>query len=150
MSYGKENIGKNIKRFRIARNMTQEQLANKLNVNRLTVGRWENGSLEPRTNKLFEIAKQLGIDVSNLYWEDASVSYGVALIDLRNRIINLSSYIDESRNVFNSEDKVIIPYHDKILNISRSRIDDAVADVVKYYDYTMYKLFDDVEKEHTE
>ena len=49
--------------------------------------------------------------------------------------------------MFGSSDQVIIPYHEKILRIDNNKIDDAVADVVKYYDYTMYSLFDEVEKE---
>ena len=70
MNYGKEFIGANIKRYRSRKNMTQEQLAEKLGVNRQTVGRWENGSLEPRTKKLSEIAKALGVSKFDLYADE--------------------------------------------------------------------------------
>lgn len=70
MNYGKEFIGANIKRYRIRKNMTQEQLAKELGVNRQTVGRWENGTLEPRTKKLSEIADALGISKFDLYADE--------------------------------------------------------------------------------
>ena len=37
------DIGKNIKRFRSDKNITQEQLAERLHVTRQAVSNWENG-----------------------------------------------------------------------------------------------------------
>ena len=41
------NIGKNIRRFRVAKGMTQQQLADKLYVTRSTLSNYENGRRHP-------------------------------------------------------------------------------------------------------
>ena len=38
-----EKIGKFLKKLRLDKNLTQEQLANKLNVSDKTISKWENG-----------------------------------------------------------------------------------------------------------
>ena len=43
MKGGCTMIGKNIKQFRNEKNMTQDQLAEKLSVTRQAVSNWENG-----------------------------------------------------------------------------------------------------------
>lgn len=79
MNYGKENVGANIKRYRLKKGMTQEQLAKELDVNRQTVGRWENGTLEPRTKKLLAIAEVLGVTEYELLADEELMSKTVSL-----------------------------------------------------------------------
>lgn len=57
----------NIKRQRMSQNMTQQQLADKLNVVRTTVAMWENGNSMPRSDKLPELARILKCNVSDLF-----------------------------------------------------------------------------------
>ena len=52
----------NIKKLRKALNMSQEELAKKLNVDRSTIAKWESGTF-PRTSKLQYIAKALGYGI---------------------------------------------------------------------------------------
>lgn len=42
--------------------ITQEDLANKLNVNRATISKYESGAIEPSISQLKKIAKILGVD----------------------------------------------------------------------------------------
>ena len=62
----KIQIADNIKRFRIARGITQNDLAVLLSVSPQAVSRWENGQAYPDIESLPEIAKYLEVSVDNL------------------------------------------------------------------------------------
>lgn len=59
-------IDKNIKRFRKAKGISQEEMAVKLNVVRQTVSKWENGLSVPDADVLIQIAELLDVSVSQL------------------------------------------------------------------------------------
>ena len=48
-----------LKRLRLKRGLTQEELADILHVNRTTVTLWENGTNKPRANMLVKLSKVL-------------------------------------------------------------------------------------------
>ena len=54
-------VGGKIKALRLGRGLTQQQLADKLNINRSTISNYENGNREPRLNELAAIAEVLGV-----------------------------------------------------------------------------------------
>lgn len=62
------NIAKNIKTARIAANMTQEELAQKLIITRQAVSNWENGKTEPDLELISSIASALGITGEELIY----------------------------------------------------------------------------------
>lgn len=51
---------------RLRRNMTQEFVAESLNVSRQAVSKWENGTSDPSTGNLLAIAKLYGISAAEL------------------------------------------------------------------------------------
>ena len=57
-------IGANIKRLRESHNMTQEQLAEKLDVSFQAVSSWERDEYLPETSKLMKLAEALNVSVS--------------------------------------------------------------------------------------
>lgn len=59
-------IDKNIKHFRKAKGISQEEMAVKLNVVRQTVSKWENGLSVPDADVLIQIAELLDVSVSQL------------------------------------------------------------------------------------
>lgn len=63
-------IGKNIKKLRTARGLTQDQLAEKLYVTRQTISNWERGTSRPDLDQLEAIAGALGADVTSLLYGD--------------------------------------------------------------------------------
>ena len=67
-------VSKNIKRFRQAQSMTQEELAQKLSVTRQAVSNWENGKTEPDVDMLGKIAKVLSVSVEELIYGAKSKS----------------------------------------------------------------------------
>ncbi len=60
------SLSQRLKQLRTDRNYTQEYVAEILGVSRQAVSKWENGSSEPSTSKLFAIAKLYGIEVTEL------------------------------------------------------------------------------------
>ena len=60
------NIGNRIQEARKHQNMTQEDLATKLNVSRSTIASWESGRNIPDVNSLIELSKVLKIPFSSL------------------------------------------------------------------------------------
>ena len=59
-------ISKKIIDLRKRQNMTQEELANRLNVSRQTISKWENGTVLPDVYNLKELAKVFDISVDEL------------------------------------------------------------------------------------
>lgn len=55
-----------IKSLRIARGLTQQQLATKLGVDKTAVSHWENGIAQPALSRLPDLAKVLGVKVDKL------------------------------------------------------------------------------------
>ena len=56
----------NLKRLRILRNMTQEDLAMRMNVTRQTVSGWELGRRQPDLDTLVNLAEVLGVDLNEI------------------------------------------------------------------------------------
>lgn len=59
----KEEIGKKIKILRKTRGLTQQQLADKLNVKRATISNYEIGRRSPHIKELEVIAEALGVNL---------------------------------------------------------------------------------------
>ena len=60
-------IGANIRRLRLARSMTQEQLAQKLNLTPQAVSKWESGVGMPDIQLLPELSVLLGATIDELF-----------------------------------------------------------------------------------
>ena len=58
-----------IKHYREEREMTQEDLASFLSVDRSTITKWETGEAMPRADKLPELARVLGCSIDELFKE---------------------------------------------------------------------------------
>lgn len=61
-------VGKNIKKFRKKRVMTQEQLAERLNVTRQAASNWETEKTQPDIDTLQKIAQVLEVSVEGLIY----------------------------------------------------------------------------------
>lgn len=67
-------LSENLKKFRLAKGLTQEQTANALNVNAQTVSRWECATTLPDVLALPELARLYGVTVDDFYRKH-SVAY---------------------------------------------------------------------------
>ena len=65
------SFGEKLKQIRKQRNITQEELAELLNVSRQAISKWESGNGYPETEKLITISRELNISLDYLL-HDAS------------------------------------------------------------------------------
>lgn len=89
-------IAENIKRERINAGMTQEQLAERLDVARSTITQWETGWTQPRMGAVARLAEVFGMSVSEMVADDPT---------RRDGDITLSSEERELISLFRSMDK---------------------------------------------
>jgi len=106
-------IGQNIKRLRKERNLTQEELAERLNISPQAVSKWENGITSPDISQLLSLVSVFGVSADALLGldnrdEDAEVE----------RIIREASDKD-SRTVINTDEEAVASqreYHETLHN----------------------------------
>lgn len=58
-----------LKALRINKGLLQSDVAAALNVNRKTVGAWENGTLMPRWDKIDAICEFYGVSFDDIRWK---------------------------------------------------------------------------------
>ena len=85
-----EKIGKFIAELRKEKNMTQEQLAEKMGVTDKSISRWENGKTMPDISMLSILANELNCTIQELL--NGRKMTKEELIDLRETINNLVEY----------------------------------------------------------
>lgn len=64
-------LSRNLKKFRLSQNLTQEQAAEALNVSAQTISRWECCTTLPEATKLPEIAQLYGVTIDDLFKNNA-------------------------------------------------------------------------------
>lgn len=64
------NIGEKIKTVREAKNLSQKEISNMVQMDQSQYSKIENGKTDPTTNTLEKIAKALGIELSELFISD--------------------------------------------------------------------------------
>ena len=75
------SFGENIQFLRKRENMTQEELAEKMNVSRQTVSKWESDTSYPETDKILQICDMFSCDMNTLMRGNAE---GSVLSDTEN------------------------------------------------------------------
>lgn len=67
------DLGKKIITMRNEKNLSQEQLAEKLNVTRQTISNWENGKFYPDIDSLVNLSKYFNVSLDDLLSYDEKV-----------------------------------------------------------------------------
>ena len=62
-----ESIGQIIKRLRKERNLTQEELAEQLNISAPAISKWENGTSMPDISQIVPLANLFGVPTDVLF-----------------------------------------------------------------------------------
>ena len=75
------DFGERLKFLRKEKKLTQTELAKLLSTTQGTVGKWENGKLEPNIEKLIELSIELGTDMDYLLGKDTLKSYRLSFND---------------------------------------------------------------------
>lgn len=71
-------FGDNLKKIRKDKKMSQEQLADRVNVSRQSVSKWENGEAYPEMNNILELCKIFNCKINDLVHTDMS---DISLLD---------------------------------------------------------------------
>lgn len=66
-------IGETIKKERVEHDLTQEELAKKMNISRQTVSKWEVGTSLPNIEQLTQLAELFNLSLDNLIKGDKKV-----------------------------------------------------------------------------
>lgn len=90
-----ERIGKFISEIRKEKNMTQEQLAEKMGVTDKSISRWENGKTMPDLSMITILAEELNVEVSELL--NGRKMTKEELEKLRDTINNVIEYSNEEK-----------------------------------------------------
>lgn len=61
------SIGDNIRKYRKAKNLTQQDLANEIGVHEATIRGYESGKYTPKHDKVALIAEKLGVSILEIY-----------------------------------------------------------------------------------
>ena len=87
------SFGKNLQFLRHLRgNMTQEELAEKMNISRQTVSKWELDTVQPEMEKALELCKLFNCSLDNLFRDDM-VTCGEAYTNLRVETVPAFRYV---------------------------------------------------------
>ncbi|WP_050613912.1 helix-turn-helix domain-containing protein [Bacillus testis] len=110
-------INMNIKQLRMHHQLTQEEVANHLNVSRQVVAKWEKGESTPDIQYCIELAKLYNVTLDNLVKYEGEVAglgvppkgkhfFGIATLGERGQIV----IPKKARDLFNfhAGDKLII------------------------------------------
>ena len=126
------NIGEKIVNLRKENNLTQDELANKLNVSRQSISKWESGLSLPEISNLLLISEIFNCTIDSLLLEETTPlevpkesfeTFGERLIYLRKKHHMsqelLADALEVSRqSIFKYEKNLIYPDLDKIIKIS--------------------------------
>ncbi len=83
------SLSQNIKRLRLEKNLTQEQLATTLGISAQAVSKWETSETYPDGALLVPLAKVLGASLDELFDHDS-----VSMADISQRIVRLIATAD--------------------------------------------------------
>lgn len=64
-------LGKTLRRLRSSSGLTQQEVADRLEVSRVAIGQWESDKTMPRKNNLEQLALLYGVTISELMGEEA-------------------------------------------------------------------------------
>ena len=96
-------FGDNLKKIRKSKKMSQEQLAEKVNVSRQSVSKWETGEAYPEMNNILELCKIFDCKINDLVHDDMS---DIASLD-EEIVMNVVKFNEEKQNQVKTLSNVI-------------------------------------------
>ena len=91
-----KNISKNIRHLRKLKGLTQEQLADKLKINRSRIGSYEEARSEPSIETLIHISECFSLPVDILIKKDLTLSKESSFIDVGNQRVLFPIMVNEN------------------------------------------------------
>ena len=96
-------VGSRIRKLREARNLTPEELAEKLGVSRVAVNRYETGARKANQDTLYDLARIFHVSINDLFPSTTSDNNSQALIDIYEQLLP-----NRQKYVFNYANKQLV------------------------------------------
>ncbi|MDM8332749.1 helix-turn-helix transcriptional regulator, partial [Limosilactobacillus pontis] len=96
-------VGSRIRKLREARNLTPEELAEKLGVSRVAVNRYETGARKANQDTLYDLASIFHVSINDFFPSTTSDNNSQALIDIYEQLLP-----NRQKHVFNYANKQLI------------------------------------------
>lgn len=93
-------FGVNLRRLRIARGLSQAEVATELGVSAPSISGWEKGRARPRPDRMTALAVLLGVPVSQLLADIASEPYEQLIVQGRDRIARATGASPDKIRIF--------------------------------------------------
>ena len=93
----------NLRHLRIQNNWTQEELANKLDKDYSTVGKWEKGLRSPIMQDVLKVAETFGIPIEDLITKDMFISENKP-------VSKLQVLFDKTKDILSDDDRATIEF----------------------------------------
>lgn len=77
-------LGKNIKKFRLLKGWSQQQLGEKMGVSRQTITNWETDYRDPDLEKAFKLAEIFDISLEELLGQDNTKKFSSEIVTYNN------------------------------------------------------------------
>ena len=100
----KNNFSENLKKIRKENNLSQEELAEELNVSRQSISKWESAQAYPEMDKIITICNKFNVNIDDLLYKDIkeTTSEKTAKNNLNKYIDDFLKFITDSINLFTS------------------------------------------------
>lgn len=96
-------FNKNLKYIRQQKNISQQELADKLNLDRSTISRWENDEMDVTVGNALLVANYFNIPIEDFTSKDLSTGN-------RNDFDELELLFDKNKDILTDEDKEYIKF----------------------------------------
>ncbi len=131
------DIGESIKKYRLEKNISRQELAKKLDVNVSTITRYENGIREPNIDTLVKIASIFKISIDLLLEKEVLYDIGYIIKEERNELEisldELSKSLDIEKDKLEEYENDLIPIEENILNSICEVFDTTQAELLDKY-----------------
>lgn len=117
-----DNIGKNIKKVRESKRMTQQELAEKCGFSNTTLSAYENKKKTPNLSTIANIAKNLGVSIERLYYGDENNAFISAAPNEGRKIVNSIYFLWENNVIWYNDGIVKQNYCEYEENSSEVRL----------------------------
>lgn len=129
------NLGKNIKKYRKIKGLTQSELAKCINKTIRMVQKYESGEVTPSIKIIEDISKIVGVNLLNL----AGTGFQETLYipEYEDDDIQGPKDIKSSFEIFN--EFLALEYEDHYLQLSSRQLEDLFVEMKDFIDYKLYK-----------
>jgi DNA-binding XRE family transcriptional regulator len=108
IDFMENNFANNLKHLRIQSDMTQVELAKKLNKDYSTIGKWELGQRCPMMTDVIKIAKLFNVSVDDLIIKDLIQKKEINNISKTNEYDEFEIFFNKNKKILSNNDKEII------------------------------------------